>query len=165
MNERNAITQSLAAKFAELLSYSSRDEEDIRRQNAGGGFSIDIHLGNEGPGSYSRVDHIRLSEDELNTALADARMIIENPEAAAALRGGATISEARTAEPWFDQLRALHGGDQRRIGSSGMTIDELAAAIPSSRRSVIKWLHGEADPNLAARAAIERLYESQRRPK
>ena len=59
---------------------------------------------------------------------------------------------------WSYQLQALHGGDQRRKGSSGMTIDQLAAAIPAARRSVIQWLHEEAMPGITARAAIERLY-------
>lgn len=69
------------------------------------------------------------------------------------------------ASTWRGQLRALHGGDQRRKGSVGMTTDELAAAIPAGVRSVKRWLKGEAVPNLAAQAAIERLYKSQRRSK
>ena len=66
---------------------------------------------------------------------------------------------------WRAMLQSLYGGDNRRKGSVGMSYDELAAAIPAGRTSVIRWLHGEAVPNLAARAAIERLYNEQRRSK
>ena len=66
---------------------------------------------------------------------------------------------------WSDQLQTLHGGDQRRKGASGMTIDQLAAALPAARRSVIQWLKGEVVPGITAQAAIERLYNEQRRSK
>jgi len=66
---------------------------------------------------------------------------------------------------WQAMLQSLHGGDNRQKGSTGMSYDELAAAIPAGRTSVIRWLHGEAVPSLAARAAIERLYNEQRRSK
>jgi len=68
------------------------------------------------------------------------------------------LARAEEAEPVISMLRALHGGDNRRSDISGMTIAELATAIPASPASVKRWLAGQAVPNLAAQAAIERLY-------
>jgi len=69
------------------------------------------------------------------------------------------IARAEQAEQAIKMLRALHGGDNRRLNVHGKTIAELAEAIPASPASVKRWLVGTAVPNLAAQAAIERLYE------
>jgi len=66
---------------------------------------------------------------------------------------------------WWSMLQQLHGGDNRRNDVAGMTIAELAAAIPAGPASVKRWLGGTAVPNLAAQAAIERLYNEHRRSK
>jgi len=85
------------------------------------------------------------------------------------LAAGETLTQCQTQlgmlGKWWSMLQKLHGGDQRRKDATGMTVDELAAAIPAGVRSVKRWLKGEAVPNLAARAAIERLYNEHRRPK
>jgi len=73
--------------------------------------------------------------------------------------------DRRALEPWWLHLRILHGGDNRRLDVHGLTIANLAAAIPAGPASVKRWLAGTAVPNLAARAAIERLYNEHRRPK
>jgi len=66
---------------------------------------------------------------------------------------------------WWSMLQKLHGGDNRRADVCGMTIAELSAAIPAGSASIKRWLAGTAVPNLAARAAIERLYNEHRRSK
>jgi len=68
-------------------------------------------------------------------------------------------------EPWWLLLQLIHGGDNRRSDISGMTIANLAAAIPAGPASVKRWLAGTAVPNLAAQASIERLYQKHRRSK
>ena len=145
--DRDALIKHIGATIYELRDIADKAGEvchdaEIKKRNAEG-WTLDIRLPNgtyHDERSFTRLEEITLSEAELARALAYAKELVE------------------IAEPWRRHLRILHGGDQRRIGSSGRTIDNLAAAIPAAKRSVIKWLHGEAVPNLAARAAIGRLY-------
>jgi len=91
------------------------------------------------------------------------------PDAADLLLPGGHIYPELAGEhadaSWYQQIAILHGGDNRRLDVHGRTIANLAAAIPASPASIKRWLAGTAVPNLAAQAAIERLYNEQRRSK
>jgi len=63
----------------------------------------------------------------------------------------------RTAGSWRDQLRLLHGGDQRHKDAPGMTWDEIAGRLGISPSTLYGWLSGLHEPSPLARNAIASL--------